>query len=55
MSRGKHFNHKRQGHEQQPSKAAQQVSPKTEEIVEYSIEPFAHDGEKPVSTRTGKA
>ncbi|MBM7703314.1 hypothetical protein [Metabacillus iocasae] len=55
MGRGHHFNHKRQGHEQQPAKNEQQVAPKTEEIVEYSIEPFAHNGEKPVSTRIGKA
>ncbi|WP_170289304.1 hypothetical protein [Metabacillus lacus] len=48
MSRGKHFGHKKQGHQSQPPAYGREVHPKNNEIVEYSIQPAGSADRSPV-------
>lgn len=48
MGRGKDFNHKRKGHEQESPKHGSNVASKDSIDVEYSIETVASKGRKPI-------
>jgi hypothetical protein len=52
MSRGKHFNHKKKGHE--PTVGAKPTEKKVFEKVEYAIEPVATAEDLPVSNKAEK-
>ncbi|MGN7939755.1 hypothetical protein [Virgibacillus sp. 6R] len=54
MSRGKHFDHMEKGHKPTISKRGQNVARKTEELVEYAIEPVATENNRPVSYKVEK-
>ncbi|MBN8252409.1 hypothetical protein LZP85_05700 [Priestia flexa] len=54
MSRGKHFNHKKQGHEPTVSQAGQPVTPKHTQKVDYVINTVGTEDDPAVSIHVQK-
>lgn len=51
MGRGKHFNHKIKGHDHEKPKHGHNMPSKLTEDVEFSIEPVAKNGQRPVEIK----
>ncbi|MDT2047443.1 MULTISPECIES: hypothetical protein [Bacillaceae] len=54
MSRGKHFNHKKQGHEPTVSQSGQHVAPKHTQKVDYVINTVGTEDDPAVSIHVQK-
>ncbi|WP_185806884.1 hypothetical protein [Bacillus sp. HMF5848] len=54
MGRGKHFNHKEKGHENEIPERGKEVASKYSLKEEYAIEPVASQGDRPVTIKVDK-